>query len=109
MFIEQVTFIGAFAVLVSVGTVVGGSILNYRGQGNDLVDMGGGLLGVFLWVLWSYGQMNVEKVTQSGEIVRDSNPALAIFGVALAGVMLVFFLWGTTVLVDVRDVQPGRR
>lgn len=96
------------SVLVSVGTVIGGSALTARGTGNDVVDIGGGLLAVLLWALVGFGAMNVERVVGSS-VQSSSEPALAYFAAVMAAIMLVFAFVGSARLVDVLNNQPVAR
>ena len=103
MYLEQVLFIGKLAAVTSILTFIGGIIIQTKGVNSDLVDIIGGLISTFLWVLFAYGNTNIEKAV-GGSVVHTSDPALSFLGVGLAGVMVVVSLFGTVSVIDVRHL-----
>lgn len=103
MYLDQILFIGGLAAVTSILTFIGGIMIQTRGVNSDLVDIVGGLVSTLLWVLFAYGNMNVEKAV-GDSVVHTSDPALAFLGVGLAGVMVVVSLFGTVSVIDVRHL-----
>lgn len=105
---ELLTTLLWIGVVLSVGTVAGGSVLTARGAGSDLVDIGGGLLSVLVWGLVGFGAMNVERIVGSS-VETATEPALTYFAVIMAGLMLLFAVVGSARLLDVVNQSPRTR
>jgi hypothetical protein len=81
-------FVGALATLTTLGTVWAASV-------DDVLMIVGGVLGFVLWGVWSYGSLNVERVTGNGCcVVSWSSPAVTLVGVMLALIPAWFALTG---------------
>lgn len=81
-------FIGGVGVLTTLGTVLAAAY-------DDVMMIVGGLLGFVVWGVWTYGSLNVEKVTGNGCcVVSWSSPAVTLLGVMLALIPAWFALTG---------------
>lgn len=67
-------FVGALATLVTVGVVL---------TDDSGVGIVGGVLGVVLWAVWTFGAFNIE-VTTGGVSLTFTSAPVAIVGVAMA-------------------------
>jgi hypothetical protein len=83
--------IGLFAGALTLGLFVG-----------RIDDVWGGFLGVVSWGLFAFGALNLTRTTRCC-VTRFSEPAVAAFGVILAGICLVLALLGSGRLMDPRS------
>jgi len=90
-------FVGVIAVLATIGAVL---------TNDDGVAIVAGILGFIAWGVWTFGSLNVEVVTQTGDIVAFSNLAATMLGIALALIPGFIALTGPVEIVSrVRDTQ----
>lgn len=90
-------FVGAVAFGWTAITVIGAVVLPSEGAGDALATVGG-VVGLVLWGVWTFGALNVVVV---GEAVtfRFSHPSLALVGIAMALVPGYIALTGPIELV----------
>ncbi len=91
--------IGALSFAVSLLAVKEGTRLFRQGDGNAIAETLGGYAGTILWLLWAFGAMNVETVS-NGSTVSTSHEAVALLGVVFAVALLVVGLDGTVRLFN---------
>lgn len=94
-------FLGTMAFILTAGTITMGSVLAVRGRGSEVVDIGGGFMSLILWLVFAYGSMNVQIVTQSGDVVGQSHPALAVIALIFAAITGAWGLIGSVDIVNV--------
>lgn len=94
---EQTTwlFLGLLAILTSGAAVIG--------RRSAFVALAGSAAAVLLWGIWAVNAYSVVTITDSGETIRQSNPALGIIGLALAVLMLANLVRVVMQLADEDD------
>lgn len=92
-------FVGTLAFAVSTLAIREGARLFSKGRGNAIAETLGGYVGMALWLLWSFGAMNVETVS-NGETVTTTHEPVALLGVVFAVTLLVVALDGTVRLFN---------
>lgn len=90
MFWWQITLVG----LLAAGTT-------YLTMFRDMDDILGGFAGMFLWLMFSYGNLNVETVVEGTGVVSSTYESLSYLGLALAAIMLVVAIYGSGQILNV--------
>jgi len=69
----------------------------------DLDEIIGGAAGTLLWALWAFGATNLEHREGVCCVFSTSEPGLAAFGAAMAGISVLIALKGVGLIL-----APGR-
>jgi expansin (peptidoglycan-binding protein) len=77
-------FVGTVAILsTGVALSTKTEVAGLYGS-DDGIAIFSGIVGFLSWGVWSYGALNLELVTNTGEIVTMAIPEVTYFGVAMA-------------------------
>lgn len=105
-------FLGALGSFTLLLTLLGGVVMQLRGQqrGNGgLIDGAGGILSALIWGLFSIGATNITQLTETGTVVQTSSVGLSMVGVVMAALSIILGLFGVVILVDVSSLSVEPR